>query len=204
MLLVVPLWYRLLRPMCPDRPQAGTMGTLGTLTDASTPIAVRLGAERSRVQISPPRLGGSPLRKRALGISRASARPAWCLVVPLVVPDGSPYLGRGASFPCPHGFAEERPLFWSACPGTRLGASDAGPRATEEGASSRQGRDPRRPASYGPDSAFAAGIEAGHRAPGVPPSAGRGPAPRRRDPRMRRDDGSAGRPRRRGDGHDGH
>ena len=45
------------------------MGTRGTLTDASTPEAVRLGAERSRVQISPPRLGESPLGKRAFGIS---------------------------------------------------------------------------------------------------------------------------------------
>ena len=49
--------------------------------------AVRLGAERSRVQISPPRLVEGPLRKRAFGISgsreRGSRRAA---VVPAVVP----------------------------------------------------------------------------------------------------------------------
>jgi hypothetical protein len=31
-------WYRLLRPMCPACPP---LGTVGTLTDASTPIAAR-------------------------------------------------------------------------------------------------------------------------------------------------------------------
>ena len=53
--VVVPLWYRLLRPMRPDRPPPGTMGTRGTLRDASTPVACRLGAERSLVQIQSPR-----------------------------------------------------------------------------------------------------------------------------------------------------
>ena len=60
-LLVAPLWYRLLCPMCPDRPRAGTMGTRGTPTDASTPVAARLGAERSPVQIRPPRLSQAPM-----------------------------------------------------------------------------------------------------------------------------------------------
>jgi hypothetical protein len=68
-LVVVPLWYRLLCPMRPDRPRPGTMGTPGRLADASTPEGARLGAERSPVQIRPPRLGGSPLLKRACGIS---------------------------------------------------------------------------------------------------------------------------------------
>jgi hypothetical protein len=54
--LVVPLWYRLLRPICPDRWCRGTMGMLGTLTDGSTPESARLGAERSLVQIQSPRL----------------------------------------------------------------------------------------------------------------------------------------------------
>jgi len=43
----VPLWYRLLRPIRPDRSRSGTMGTRGTLRDASTLIGCRLGAERS-------------------------------------------------------------------------------------------------------------------------------------------------------------
>jgi hypothetical protein len=71
---LVPLWYRLLCPMCPDRPRTGTMGTQGTLRDASTLNAVRLGAERSPVQIRPPRLCESPLRERAFGISSPGAR----------------------------------------------------------------------------------------------------------------------------------
>jgi hypothetical protein len=66
---LVPLWYRLLCPMCPDRPRTGTMGTQGTLRDASTLNAVRLGAERSPVQIRPPRLSRSPVPKRVFGIS---------------------------------------------------------------------------------------------------------------------------------------
>ena len=42
--------------------------------DASTPHAARLGAERSLVQIQSPRLGGSPLGKRAFGISEPAKR----------------------------------------------------------------------------------------------------------------------------------
>ena len=53
----VPLWYRLPRPILLDRPRAGTMGTWGTLQDASTPSTRRLGVERSLVQIQSPRLG---------------------------------------------------------------------------------------------------------------------------------------------------
>ena len=52
----VPLWYPLRRPFRPDRLRRGTTGTRGTLRDASTPIAPRLGAERSLVQIQSPRL----------------------------------------------------------------------------------------------------------------------------------------------------
>jgi hypothetical protein len=33
----VPLWYRPIRPMCPDRPEARTHRTIWTLTDTSTP-----------------------------------------------------------------------------------------------------------------------------------------------------------------------
>jgi hypothetical protein len=73
-LLVVPLWYRLLCPIRPDRRRAGTVGTRGTLRDASTPRAVRLGAERSLVRIQSPRLGGSPLPKRAFSISGSRQR----------------------------------------------------------------------------------------------------------------------------------
>ena len=51
------------------------MGTLGTLRDASTLIAARLGAERSPVQIRPPRLRGSPLRKRAFGFKACHMSP---------------------------------------------------------------------------------------------------------------------------------
>jgi hypothetical protein len=54
--VVVPLWYRLLRPMHPDRPRMWTHRTIRTLPDTSTPVACRLGAERSPVQIRPPRL----------------------------------------------------------------------------------------------------------------------------------------------------
>ena len=53
---VVPPWYRLIRPMRPDRPDPWTHWTFWTLTDASTPSASRLGAERSLVQIRSPRL----------------------------------------------------------------------------------------------------------------------------------------------------
>jgi hypothetical protein len=51
---LVPLWYRLLGPMCPDRPRTWTERASWTLTDSSTPEAGRLGAERSPVQIRPP------------------------------------------------------------------------------------------------------------------------------------------------------
>jgi hypothetical protein len=47
---VVPLWYRPLRPMSPDSPPTWTVETVGTLRDASTPIAARLGAESSRIR----------------------------------------------------------------------------------------------------------------------------------------------------------
>jgi hypothetical protein len=47
---VVPLWYRLLRPMGPDSPPTWTVETVGTLRDASIPIAARLGAESSRIR----------------------------------------------------------------------------------------------------------------------------------------------------------
>src|SRR3954453_3288774 len=53
---VVPPWYRLLRPMRPDRPEPWTHRTFWTLTEASTRPACRLGAERSLVQIQSPRL----------------------------------------------------------------------------------------------------------------------------------------------------
>ena len=66
---VVPLWYRLIRPMCPDRPGPWTRRTIRALTDASTPAACRLGAERSRVQIPPPRLRGM----RTIGGSSGSS-----------------------------------------------------------------------------------------------------------------------------------
>jgi hypothetical protein len=77
--------------------------------------------------------------------------------------------------------------------GNRLQATDAGPRAAEKGPSPCSDRDPRRPAASGPDSPLPAGIGASHRRSALPPGAGRCPTPRRRDPRMRRDDGSAGR-----------
>jgi ketosteroid isomerase-like protein len=87
----VPLWYRLLRPMRPGRPRRGRSGRGGRPRDAPTPEAARLGAERSRVQISPPRLLESPLGKRALGIltrrfhisSSISGQPPRSLDLPL-------------------------------------------------------------------------------------------------------------------------
>ena len=59
-----PLWYRLLRPMCPDRPATGTYGTDGTRADVSTRVVSRLGPERS--------LAGMPQR----GASCCFARKA--------------------------------------------------------------------------------------------------------------------------------
>jgi hypothetical protein len=71
----VPLWYRLLRPMRPDRPRTRTHRTVWTPTDTSTPAACRLGAERSRVQIAPPRLQGRrPLRPPR---PQTSCRASW-------------------------------------------------------------------------------------------------------------------------------
>src|SRR4051794_20920458 len=55
---VVPPWYRLLRPMRPDRRERWTHRTFWTLVDGSTRTARRLGAERSLVQIQSPRSGG--------------------------------------------------------------------------------------------------------------------------------------------------
>jgi hypothetical protein len=63
--LHVPRWYRLLSPIRPGNARAGTMRTVGTLVDASTYPAARLGAERSSVQIRPPRLAGGPLSEAA-------------------------------------------------------------------------------------------------------------------------------------------
>ena len=62
---VVPLWYPTHRLIRLDRSRMWSIGTQGTLRDASTPTACRLGAERSRVQISPPRL-----RRRVPGVPR--------------------------------------------------------------------------------------------------------------------------------------
>ena len=62
---MVPLWYRLVRPICPDRRRPGTMWTLQTLTDASAHESTRLGAERSLVQIQSPRLQDLRARMRA-------------------------------------------------------------------------------------------------------------------------------------------
>jgi hypothetical protein len=84
--VVVPLWYRLLRPMCPTCPRLGTAGTAGTLMDASTPHAARLGAERSLVQVQSPRLARSPLPKRAFGISGSREQAERGAVVPALVP----------------------------------------------------------------------------------------------------------------------
>ena len=61
-------------------------GTLGTLRDASTPIAIRLGAGRSLVQIQSPRLHECPLTERAFGLFARREMPGTRTVVPIVVP----------------------------------------------------------------------------------------------------------------------
>ena len=66
----VPLWYRMHRPICPECPPTWTMGTKGTPRGASLPLARRLGAERSLVQIQSPRLPSHQLREQQS--SRAS------------------------------------------------------------------------------------------------------------------------------------
>jgi hypothetical protein len=54
----------------------GRWGRLGTLRDAPTPASARLGAERSSVQIRPPRLLESLLRKRASAARGVCGRPS--------------------------------------------------------------------------------------------------------------------------------
>ena len=85
-LVVVPLWYRLLRPLRPDCPQPGTLGTRGTLRDTSTLDDARLGAERSPVQIRPPRLAEA-CSGSGLSASRGPVEHGLTgAVVPAVVP----------------------------------------------------------------------------------------------------------------------
>ena len=52
---MVPLWYPMHRPICPDRPRSWTHRNRWTLRDTSAPESARLGAERSLVQIQSPR-----------------------------------------------------------------------------------------------------------------------------------------------------
>src|SRR5918994_1829930 len=52
----VPPWYRMHRPMGPERPCTWTQRTRGRLQDRSTSSASRLGAERSLLQSPVPTL----------------------------------------------------------------------------------------------------------------------------------------------------
>ena len=70
---VVPLWYRMHRPICPDRPRRWTHRKRRTLRDTKTPESARLGAERSLVQIQSPRLKSLLTR----GFSFASRGTNW-------------------------------------------------------------------------------------------------------------------------------
>ena len=86
--VVVPLSYRVLRPMRPESPRPWTMGTRGTLRDASTPTACRLGAERSLVRIQSPRLTRA---RSTSGLSRTRSTPETACRMPVVSavgPDG--------------------------------------------------------------------------------------------------------------------
>ena len=74
---VVPLWYRMHRPLRPGRPRTWTYRAIWTLTDTSTLGVARLGAERSPVQIRPPRLQEGPLLKR--GFQHIDSLDDWLL-----------------------------------------------------------------------------------------------------------------------------
>jgi O-antigen biosynthesis protein len=99
------------------------MGTQGTLRDASTQVAARLGAERSPVQIRPPRLGGSPLRSGLSAFRAPGREPERGAVVPALVPSE----GRNAAMissagSAPVKAAERKDLY----PSIALSTSPAG------------------------------------------------------------------------------
>ena len=74
--IVVPTWYRMHRPICPMRPEPGTHGTHGTRPDAYGRPVLRLGAERSPVQIRPPRSIRPSLEPVAAGPGGQPGLPA--------------------------------------------------------------------------------------------------------------------------------
>ena len=61
---MVPLWYRLMRPMCPDRSEAWTQWTIWTILEASTPRVARLGGRKVASSNLAAPTTGKPARKQ--------------------------------------------------------------------------------------------------------------------------------------------
>ena len=68
-------WYRMHRPMCPERPWTWTYKPRGTLRDGSTPITRGRGAEKSLVQIQSSPITSHQLRKQRARLQRPRRPP---------------------------------------------------------------------------------------------------------------------------------
>jgi hypothetical protein len=87
-------WYRMHRPMCPERPWTWTYKPRGTLRDGSTPITRGRGAEKSLVQIQSSPITSHQLRKQRARLQRPRRPPASRSAAGSAASHGSTWLPR--------------------------------------------------------------------------------------------------------------